>query len=478
MHFFFCPDRGRGGHAARAPRCGDRRAQQRGLALTTTSMLAASYLILPTAAASTHLQPLVTPPWNYTIQRHGEVCTDASESHAPQSENNTRWSFWALPPTPPPQGGYPIYVELQAEIMYPGDWRTPLPQLPACGNGWVPPADGWYRPQYNVFDTPTDAMATCFRDDGSWRPLSFSGHDCEKTPDGHKACCTFFQKAGQLWLARLHQYLLANGIAILIVNPYAGDTWEWDNPQLPNGAGMDQPFFAKLTSEIQNGQYGGLPLGTLNTRRTIFSGFSDGAQMTSFLIELQARRALPDGLTIIAGVMLSGGSHRCYMTAGAGAVRNCEACTNAGSCGGGSGSRGCSVTASPLCCDYCCPSNYTEDYFALHPEDYSRLHPPVFLAQSAASDFNADLCAAKVYYETLRHHNVTSELVLLPAEEQRCSCVGQANGTSGDTSPLDHECGQIPPEPHGDRGNCVDHVCAFGAMVVPLVEFLLRLRLH
>ena len=158
-------------------------------------MLVASYFLVSATAAGTHLgsPSLVTPPWNYTIQRHGEVCTDASESHAPHSEHNTRWTFWALPQTPPPQGGYPIYMELQAEIMYPGDWRTPVDQLPVCGNGWIPPADGWYRPQYNVFDTPTDAMATCFRDDGSWRPLSFSGHDCETTSDGHKACCTFFQ---------------------------------------------------------------------------------------------------------------------------------------------------------------------------------------------------------------------------------------------------------------------------------------------
>ena len=97
----------------------------------------------------------------------------------------------------------------------------------------------------------------------------------------------------------------------------------------------------------------------------------------------------------------------------------------------------------------------------------------MFLAQSSASDFNADLCAAKVYFETLKTHNVTTELVLLPPEEARCSCVGQPNGTS-DASPLDSECALIPPEPRGDRGNCVDHVCAFGSMVVPLTQFLLR----
>ena len=69
-------------------------------------------------------------------------------------------------------------------------------------------------------------MASCFRPDGSWRPLSFSGEHCESGASGEKLCCSFFQKAGQLWVARLHQYLLASGIAVLVVNPYAGDTWQ------------------------------------------------------------------------------------------------------------------------------------------------------------------------------------------------------------------------------------------------------------
>jgi hypothetical protein len=111
---------------------------------------------------------------------------------------------------------------------------------------------------------------------------------------------------------------------------------------------------------MQLGRYGGLPVGTFNTGKSIFSGFSDGAQMTSWLIELRARKELPPGLDIVAGVFLSGGSHRCYMSP-PDAVSNCATCSDtAGNCGGGSGSRGCSLTASPLCCSYCCPANFTE----------------------------------------------------------------------------------------------------------------------
>jgi hypothetical protein len=40
-----------------------------------------------------------TPPWNYSATaRSGEVCTDASLSHEPASENNTRWGLGALEP--------------------------------------------------------------------------------------------------------------------------------------------------------------------------------------------------------------------------------------------------------------------------------------------------------------------------------------------------------------------------------------------
>eukprot|EP00039_Didymoeca_costata_P027811 m.19238 g.19238 ORF g.19238 m.19238 type:complete len:433 (-) comp6517_c0_seq1:144-1442(-) len=406
---------------------------------------------------------VIHPSWDYNITTHGHVCTDASTTHAAMSENNTRWTFWALPQGAPPKDGWPVYVDLMAEILSPGDWRTPISQLPKCGNGWVPPSDGWIRPQYNVFDSPIATMKSCFTSDGSWLPL-------------HGPNCTYFQKAGQLWVSRLHQYLLANGIAILVVNPYAGDTWEWDVPNRTVGSGLDQPFFHKLFGSISNGTYDKKVRGMFNLQKTIFSGFSDGAQMTSWLIQLQAINALPKCVRIAAGVFISGGSHRCYLSPGEGAVGNCnQKCTNAGSCSGGSGNRGCSLTANPLCCDYCCPQGYTEDYYAENPDQYTS-HPPCFLAQSAASDFNADLCAAKLYYDALQKHNVTSKLVLLAKEDARCNCVGQRNDTSsseGRYSPLAFECALIPPEPPGPRGNCVDHVYGFAAMILPLTEFLL-----
>lgn len=130
--------------------------------------------------------------------------------------------------------------------------------------------------------------------------------------------CTFNQWAGQLWNARLHQYLLANGIAVLQLNPYTSDTWEWYTPDLPLGAGLDQPYFKTLFSAMAGGTYAkvlrnasfplpflvrpiatagsfvsppskgraflwqGVPAGAFDLTKLIVAGYSSGAQMSSW----------------------------------------------------------------------------------------------------------------------------------------------------------------------------------------------------
>ena len=44
--------------------------------------------------------------------------------------------------------------------------------------------------------------------------------------------------AGYSTNARLHQHLLANGIAVVQLNPYTADTWEWYTPDLPLHGGL------------------------------------------------------------------------------------------------------------------------------------------------------------------------------------------------------------------------------------------------
>jgi hypothetical protein len=77
-----------------------------------------------------------------------------------------------LPEGTPPEGGWPIYVEMLAEIFSPGDWRRPANDPPVCGDGWVPPSDGWERPPFNFWDPPLVSMASCFAPDGTWLMVS------------------------------------------------------------------------------------------------------------------------------------------------------------------------------------------------------------------------------------------------------------------------------------------------------------------
>ena len=69
--------------------------------------------------------------------------------------------------------------------------------------------------------------ASCFHANGTWDTNG----------------CTFNQFAGELWTARSHQYLLANGIAVVQLNPYTDDTWEWGDPSIPDGTGVFSSYF-------------------------------------------------------------------------------------------------------------------------------------------------------------------------------------------------------------------------------------------
>ncbi len=93
--------------------------------------------------------------------------------------------------------------------------------------------------------------------------------------------CTFNQFAGELWNARSHQLMLANGIAVVQLNPYTSDTWEWYTPDLPIGGGLDQPYLHMLFEMMHNGSYANLGKGVLDISKLIVAGYSSGAQMAS-----------------------------------------------------------------------------------------------------------------------------------------------------------------------------------------------------
>jgi hypothetical protein len=528
---------------------------------------------------------MVRPPWTYAMEGHDE-CFDASASHAPQMENNTRWTHWAVPAGEPPPGGWPLVITFEVMGFYPmaGDNAT-------CGNGWHqhygPPTPATCNAlleascsaakatgnrsvcQHCTYrlrrDHNASGAAGCrshdlgaFCEPARHRHTSpykafalpdevFQGHGLvggEFSADGNGTWNSshsyeFDSHAGMLWLQRAKQYLLANGVAWLILNPYEGDSWDWDT-EADWMHGLDQPFLRKLFAAIRNGSYpapsrgnggaastahGGGSAPLFNADRVIPLGWSAGAQMVSWMIELTASGRFPEA-KLTAGIFLSGGSHKCYLNNPRSSTQRCPAanpqcpedmpdwtnvavgscakCNSSHNCGevaygqpynesSAAFMRGCSndfgghTSNHPQqpCCQYCCPQNYTEQWFKDHPGDYKNKHPPAFLVQMRTKDINADLCAGSNYHDELRKHGVRSTLALVPAADERCFCIGTPGGgapiavTEGNPFGA-AACPIIPPDvaprQHYRDGHfhCEDHTMGFAAMVEPMTEFVLE----
>jgi hypothetical protein len=263
---------------------------------------------------------------------------------------------------------------------------------------------------------------------------------------------------------------------------------------------MDQQFLGKLVAMFRDGSFGSLGPGVLDPQKLIPSGYSSGAQMSSWLIELQARGNLPEGsgvsrpfpswsrsmLTeidlchvcscpeilrvetvgqVVAAAFVAGGSHMCYQDPPL-ALSQCRNCTASGN------GHGCSTEVAaggqPPICSFCCPTGVTELYYRENPASYDT-HPPCFLAQTApdSSDFNADLCAAKNYYDTLKTHSVDAAIVYLSGSHIHSYCVGNDDNQAAQGSPYLGTGAGLPAT--GFLGPpCVDHVA--GEPAVSILE--------
>jgi hypothetical protein len=446
-------------------------------------------------------------------------------------KNDSRWVFVALPKGTPPAGGWPVLVDLA--II---DFRPPNGTKEKCGlDGVFPPGEnpGFRRSllegkdncskamytlcgkemgtkkcgaclsmhkaqlkqagclpeeesracskgkprgfgiveEYPPFATPGDMMGqcSCFEKNGTY--------GCGTTVDDgrHKSPgtgCSFDFLAGVMWFQRQKQFLLANGIAVMVANTRTFDGWNIDEPTYKTGE--DPPFFKQLSSEMGAGK-----LGPLNQKRVAFHGWSGGAQMVSNVVDVWARGRLAD-IEVKAGVMMSGGTHQCY-NIGNRTQAQCKGCDESEDCK----TTGCSADPSTVgpngkvCCYMCCPQGVTESYFQEHPEEYAK-HPAMFLGQVSHDDQEADGCAARYYHETMQAHNATSEMQLIPLHEQRCYCVGQPgepalNGSAaGDgADSYARYCRSQDPQT-GAMLNCQNHSVASAEMVVPLTRFLMK----
>ena len=79
--------------------------------------------------------------------------------------------------------------------------------------------------------------------------------------------CNYDQEAGALWDQRLKQYLLANGVAVINLNPITDDSWDnfalaWTgyNSSGQTVGGVDKPFIQEVFAEAKAGKFGPVDL--------------------------------------------------------------------------------------------------------------------------------------------------------------------------------------------------------------------------
>ena len=284
-------------------------------------------------ASAAAVAEIAAPPWNQSMP-HKEYCIDVPNLfNGSIVNNNSRWAFVAEPTGSVPGGGWPVLIQLAIIDFKPG-LGSVLKNHGQCGlDGQSPGGHHGFRrrkrrlqphgmtEEYSPFATPDEMLGPCkcFAANGTYI--------CKTTADnGHHeeagAGCSFDILAGGMWLQRQKQYLLANGVAVMTVNARTFDGWNIDNetydghraapansnPWESVTEGTDKPFFAALARDMASGK-----LGLLNPARVAFHGWSGGAQMVSELVDAFARGEL-SGITMKAGVMMSGGTQQCYNT--------------------------------------------------------------------------------------------------------------------------------------------------------------------
>jgi hypothetical protein len=304
---------------------------------------------------------LVKPKWTSPFGAISRAaCVKAPEA-TKNGVTNTRWSWYALPSGKPPDGGWPVYLIFPPwqssphpdELPQPNATCTKItPVVPiqscmallkhhcpsasysnfssctSCIDKLLETSAGksaynssncteeqaytiWCKYKGNTnarfqnrppFADPASTVAPCFLPNGSYT-------------GAYNKNCSFVSMNGQIWSQRVNQYLLANGIAVVQVNPYSKDVWDWATRAVW-AAGLDRLFLRELFAQWQSGEYGGVGKGVLDRRKLLVSGYSVGAQMVSWFMQLHGSGELDAdmGAAVVAGAMFAGGTYACYRT--------------------------------------------------------------------------------------------------------------------------------------------------------------------
>ena len=124
---------------------------------------------------------------------------------------------------------------------------------------------------YGPFSTPDESISWAFMRNGSLNQSVASSESPEAD----------FPQAGLMWIQRIKQLLLANGVGVVILNPLVADGWDWDTLQDWNN-GTDRPYLHKLFTAMADGSFpaGGNRRRLFDTNRVVPAGYSVGAQST------------------------------------------------------------------------------------------------------------------------------------------------------------------------------------------------------
>ena len=420
------------------------------------------------AVLGCHAASLVHPSWDFKSGSATATCVDATDAAHP---NNQRWVYSALPAGTAPAKGWPVWFSFVTDV-FPGPVGAP-----PCGGGGGGSPYHHDPKNFSAFGTPFEAGEFCYKN-ATNATAAATAADRGGFPPHHHRDCDYDQQAGAIWDQRLKQVLLANGVAVLQVNPIQQDDWEYG--ELPWAQGNDTAFLAKTFGMLAAGAFG-----ALDPRRVVLRGWSGGAQMVSWMYETIARNGTFPQIAVVGGVMLSGGSYDCYNDPGSDAgpshtpVASCASCTPGGPshCADDPLCSSCNTTVKTYC-QQCCPRNYTERWFAETPGAYAS-HPPTLLAQMSTTDNHADLCACKNYHDTLVAHGVKSELVLVPEADEPCFCIGNPDEPAAAGSPFAHKCREPGWGQNcttmGGKDCCIAHTLGFAKMIEPAVNFCLDL---
>ena len=163
---------------------------------------------------------LVVPAWDAPTP-HDEVCVEVPKTLTSPYANNSRWGFVALPRGAPPAGGWPVLITL-AIIDFAANASATAANGGRCGLDGVYPGRGGGRgyamtEEYAPFAPPNGLMSpcSCFAPSGLYNCSTHADDGHHRSPGRG---CSFDILAGGMWFQRQKQYLVANGVAVMVVN--------------------------------------------------------------------------------------------------------------------------------------------------------------------------------------------------------------------------------------------------------------------